>query len=76
MDSELYRLANSDDLTQVANLQIEHLRSGFGCVTLSLGVASTFPRSSTSKENLIAVADRALYEEAKDQGRDRVILDT
>jgi diguanylate cyclase (GGDEF)-like protein len=60
----------------VKNLQTENLQSGFGCMTLSLGVASTFPRSSTSPEHLIAAADRALYEEAKEFGRDRVILDT
>jgi diguanylate cyclase (GGDEF)-like protein len=43
-------------------------------VTLSLGVASTFPQPATSQENLLAAADRALYQ-AKDKGRDRVILD-
>lgn len=58
----------------VKNLEIEHLQSPIGCVTLSLGVASTFPRSSTSQEKLISAADRALYQ-AKDKGRDRVILD-
>lgn len=59
----------------VKELEIEHINSAVcSFVTLSLGVASTFPRSSTSKENLIAAADRALYL-AKDQGRDRVILD-
>jgi diguanylate cyclase (GGDEF)-like protein len=61
-------------LVWVKKLEIEHLRSPVGCVTLSLGVASTFPRSSTSLEKLISAADRALYQ-AKDQGRDRVILD-
>lgn len=58
----------------VKELEIEHLRSPVGCVTLSLGVASTFPRSSAAQKNLIAAADRALYQ-AKDKGRDRVILD-
>lgn len=58
----------------VKNLKIEHFESPVGCVTLSLGVASTFPRSSTSQEKLISAADRALYQ-AKGKGRDRVILD-
>jgi len=58
----------------VKNLAVEHLQSEVGCVTLSLGVASTFPRSNTAQKDLIAAADRALYQ-AKDQGRDRVILD-
>lgn len=58
----------------VKNLAVEHLQSEVGCVTLSLGVASTFPRSHTAQKDLIAAADRALYQ-AKDQGRDQVILD-
>ncbi|MBW4573893.1 MAG: response regulator [Aphanothece sp. CMT-3BRIN-NPC111] len=41
-------------------------------VTLSLGVASLIPSRETSKEALIELADRALYQ-AKQQGRDRVV---
>lgn len=59
----------------VKELEIEHLNSAVcSFVTLSLGVASTFPQPETSQENLLAAADRALYH-AKDLGRDRVILD-
>jgi diguanylate cyclase (GGDEF)-like protein len=58
----------------VKKLEIEHLQSPIGCVTLSLGVASAFPRSTFAQKDLIAAADRALYQ-AKDRGRDRVILD-
>ncbi|MEG4212967.1 diguanylate cyclase domain-containing protein, partial [Microcoleus sp. S13_B4] len=59
----------------VKELEIEHLNSAVcSFVTLSLGVASTFPQPETSQENLLAAADRALYQ-AKDKGRDRVILD-
>ena len=41
-------------------------------VTLSLGVASVIPSNDSSWDNLIAQADKALYE-AKDRGRDRVM---
>lgn len=42
-------------------------------VTLSLGVATTFPQWEFSPEQLIAIADNALYQ-AKRQGRDRFLL--
>ncbi|AFZ13078.1 response regulator receiver modulated diguanylate cyclase [Crinalium epipsammum PCC 9333] len=42
-------------------------------VTLSLGVASTYPHQEQSKELLLASADKALYQ-AKTSGRDRTIL--
>ncbi|XZO04231.1 MAG: GGDEF domain-containing protein [Microcoleus sp.] len=59
----------------IKGLKIEHAQSPVSSiVTLSLGVASTFPQMETSKENLIAAADRCLYQ-AKDKGRDRFILD-
>ena len=60
----------------VKKLEIENIKSPVSaCVTLSLGVASTVPRSEISKKDLIAAADRSLYQ-AKDAGRDRVIFDT
>jgi len=43
-------------------------------VTLTFGVASIIPDPETSKESLIAGADRALYK-AKALGRDRVFID-
>jgi diguanylate cyclase (GGDEF)-like protein len=41
-------------------------------VTLSLGIASLIPDRDTSPEDLINLADSALYR-AKEQGRDRII---
>lgn len=59
----------------IKKLKIEHAQSPVtSFVTLSLGVASTVPQRGTSKENLIAAADRCLYQ-AKDKGRDRFILE-
>jgi PleD family two-component response regulator len=40
-------------------------------ITLSLGIASIFPRPGESPTILINAADRALYQ-AKEQGRDRI----
>lgn len=57
----------------VAGLKIEHLGSLWNQVTLSLGVATIIPSYEASVANLIAVADKALYQ-AKSEGRDRVVL--
>ena len=54
----------------VRGLGISHAQSPYQCVTLSLGVASFIPNNEQSYEELIAVADEALYR-AKSTRRDR-----
>jgi diguanylate cyclase (GGDEF)-like protein/PAS domain S-box-containing protein len=59
--------------TRVKALKIPHARSQVSeYVTLSLGVASTIPSHDANNQQLIAVADAALYE-AKTSGRDRAV---
>lgn len=58
---------------QIKLLKIDHAKSLVGNhVTLSLGVASQIPNSTSTPESLIADADRALYQ-AKSLGRDQVV---
>jgi diguanylate cyclase (GGDEF)-like protein len=58
----------------VAGLAIEHARSGISPnVTLSQGVASLVPGRDTSPEELVKLADQALYQ-AKQQGRNRYVI--
>ncbi|HEY9849283.1 MAG TPA: PAS domain S-box protein [Leptolyngbyaceae cyanobacterium] len=61
-------------LEKIRSLRLTHAASWVKeYVTLSLGVATTVPGWEFSPEQLIAIADNALYQ-AKTQGRDRFLL--
>ncbi len=59
------------------NVEAKHIAHAYSSVadhvTISLGVASIKPDSSTAPENLIGKADEALYK-AKDAGRNRYFI--
>src|SRR5262249_20173325 len=58
---------------RIESLHIAHRSSGLGAfLTASFGVASLIPRPGLKPEDLIALADHALYA-AKQQGRNRVV---
>ena len=59
--------------TSVKNLKIDHQNSTIEkYVTLSLGIASALPGHDTSAKDLVALADKALYE-AKERGKNQCI---
>ncbi|MFN7916240.1 MAG: diguanylate cyclase [Vicinamibacterales bacterium] len=57
---------------EVHRLVAEHRRQPVGSITISIGVAA-LPDHGVSPEDLVAAADRALYQ-AKAAGRDRTVI--
>lgn len=58
---------------QIRELDIEHLGSPIHrYITLSLGIAGTVPQSTIASAQLVAAADRALYQ-AKSEGRNCIV---
>jgi diguanylate cyclase (GGDEF)-like protein len=58
----------------IEGMSIPHARSGVSnTVSLSQGIASLIPVQDTKPENIIELADQALYQ-AKQQGRNRYVI--
>lgn len=57
---------------EIKQLSLPHTQSELGQVTLSIGLATVVPSNDSAPEQLIAIADKALYG-AKQGGRNRVV---
>jgi len=63
----------AEDLSnEISNLEIEHQGEALPRVTISMGI-SMYPDDSTNTEELLRIADSALYK-AKREGRNRVVM--
>ncbi len=60
---------------RLAAKNLPHVRSSFGFISVSIGVASLVPGPGNSMDLLIRLADNALYR-AKHEGRNRAVLAT
>jgi len=69
-----HALQQAENICQaIFELKLPHADSPFGYITASIGVASLQPDEETTAEQLLRIADQALYH-AKYQGRNRVVL--
>lgn len=57
-------------LQQVRELELTHKNKSLGNITISIGI-SIFPKHNGDAEELLSIADKALYE-AKSNGRDQI----
>lgn len=59
----------------LVNMQLPHMLSPFGYITVSIGVSAFIPRDGETSVVLVRKADEALYH-AKKQGRNQAVLFT
>jgi diguanylate cyclase (GGDEF)-like protein len=62
-----------DICAELARRALPHEQSPFGIMTISIGVAVMVPTDDTSPQDLVQLADRALYR-AKEKGRNMALL--
>ncbi|MYM72109.1 diguanylate cyclase [Duganella sp. FT134W] len=62
-----------DICAELARRALPHEQSPFGIMTISIGVAVMVPSDDTSPQDLVQLADRALYR-AKEKGRNMALL--
>ena len=72
MDADGARQRAEHVCRAIEGLQVKHLLQALSPVTASIGVA-TFPLNATNAEELLRIADAALYR-AKNEGRNRVVV--
>ncbi|WP_443115865.1 sensor domain-containing diguanylate cyclase [Herbaspirillum seropedicae] len=67
-------LQQAENICQaIFELKLPHADSPFGYISASIGVAVLLPDEHTAPEQMVRIADQALYH-AKYQGRNRVVL--